>query len=49
VPRSPTSSFTLVLAIVLVVMVIFLFLRKLWATIIPSITLPVSLDRPLSA
>ncbi len=33
-------EFTLMLTIVLVVLVIFLFLRKLWATIIPSITLP---------
>ena len=31
------------LTVVLVVMVIFIFLRKLWATVIPSITLPVSL------
>jgi multidrug efflux pump len=36
-------QFTLVLTIMLVVMVIFVFLRKLWATVIPSITLPVSL------
>ncbi len=36
-------QFTLVLTVVLVVLVIFLFLRKLWATVIPSITLPVSL------
>jgi multidrug efflux pump subunit AcrB len=36
-------QFTLVLTIVLVVLVIFVFLRKLWATVIPSITLPVSL------
>jgi hydrophobe/amphiphile efflux-1 (HAE1) family protein len=36
-------QFTLVLTIVLVVMVIFIFLRKLWATVIPSVTLPVSL------
>ncbi|HTV88398.1 MAG TPA: efflux RND transporter permease subunit [Stellaceae bacterium] len=33
-------EFTLVLTIGLVVLVIFLFLRKLWATVIPSITLP---------
>src|SRR5262249_10573024 len=33
----------LVLTIALVVMVIFLFLRKFWATVIPSVTLPVSL------
>jgi hydrophobe/amphiphile efflux-1 (HAE1) family protein len=36
-------QFTLILTVVLVVMVIFVFLRKLWATVIPSITLPVSL------
>ena len=36
-------QFTLVLAVVLVVMVIFVFLRKVWATVIPSVTLPVSL------
>jgi len=36
-------QFTLMLAIALVVMVIFLFLRNFWATIIPSITVPVAL------
>jgi multidrug efflux pump subunit AcrB len=36
-------KFTLLLAIGLVVMVIFLFLRKLWATVIPAIALPISL------
>jgi multidrug efflux pump len=36
-------QFTLVLTVALVVMVIFIFLRKLWATVIPSVTLPVSL------
>ncbi len=36
-------EFTLVLALGLVVVVIFLFLRKFWATVIPSITLPVVL------
>jgi hydrophobe/amphiphile efflux-1 (HAE1) family protein len=36
-------QFTLVLSIALVVMVIFLFLRSVWATIIPSITVPVAL------
>jgi hydrophobe/amphiphile efflux-1 (HAE1) family protein len=36
-------EFTLILAIGLVVMVIFLFLRNVWATIIPSITIPVAL------
>ncbi|MBV8590534.1 MAG: efflux RND transporter permease subunit, partial [Acetobacteraceae bacterium] len=34
---------TLVLAIALVVMVIFVFLRNFWATVIPSITVPVAL------
>ncbi|MBI1775580.1 MAG: efflux RND transporter permease subunit [Proteobacteria bacterium] len=36
-------QFTLVLTAALVVLVIFLFLRRLWATVIPSVTLPVSL------
>ncbi len=36
-------EFTLLLSIGLVVMVIFLFLRNVWATIIPSITVPVAL------
>jgi hydrophobe/amphiphile efflux-1 (HAE1) family protein len=34
---------TLMISIGLVVMVIFLFLRNLWATLIPSITVPVAL------
>jgi HAE1 family hydrophobic/amphiphilic exporter-1/multidrug efflux pump len=34
---------TMMITISLVVMVIFLFLRSLWATIIPSITVPMSL------
>src|SRR5579883_3243308 len=34
---------TLILTIALVVMVIFLFLRSLWATIIPGVTVPLSL------
>jgi hydrophobe/amphiphile efflux-1 (HAE1) family protein len=34
---------TLLMTMALVVMVIFVFLRKLWATVIPSVTLPVSL------
>jgi hydrophobe/amphiphile efflux-1 (HAE1) family protein len=42
-------EFTLMLAIALVVMVIFLFLRNIWATIIPSITIPVSLAGTLGA
>jgi multidrug efflux pump len=36
-------QFTLVLTVILVVLVIFLFLRKLWATVIPSVALPLSL------
>jgi hydrophobe/amphiphile efflux-1 (HAE1) family protein len=36
-------QFTLALAVCLVVMVIFLFLRSVWATIIPAITVPVAL------
>jgi len=36
-------KFTLLLTLALVVMVIFLFLRNLWATIIPSLALPMSL------
>ena len=36
-------EFTLVLSIALVVMVIFLFLRSAWATIIPSVTIPVAI------
>ena len=34
---------TLLITIVLVVMVIFVFLRSLWATIIPSVTVPLAL------
>ena len=36
-------EFTLMLSIALVVMVIFLFLRDVWATVIPSVTIPVAL------
>ncbi|HEY3656288.1 MAG TPA: multidrug efflux RND transporter permease subunit [Steroidobacteraceae bacterium] len=36
-------EFTLALTITLVVMVIFLFLRNAWATIIPGVTVPLSL------
>ena len=36
-------QFTLLLTIALVVMVIFIFLRSFWATIIPSITVPLAL------
>ena len=36
-------EFTLVLSIALVIMVIFLFLRTAWATIIPGITVPLAL------
>jgi len=36
-------QFTLMLTIALVVMVIFLFLRNFWATVIPAVTVPLSL------
>ncbi len=36
-------QFTLLLSIALVVMVIFVFLRNVWATIIPSVTVPLAL------
>jgi len=36
-------QFTLLLTVGLVVMVIFLFLRKFWATVIPSVALPLTL------
>ncbi len=36
-------QFTLAITIVLVVLVIFAFLRSLWATIIPSVTVPLAL------
>jgi hydrophobe/amphiphile efflux-1 (HAE1) family protein len=36
-------QFTLLLSVGLVVMVIFLFLRNVWATIIPAVTVPLSL------
>ncbi len=36
-------QYTLLLTIVLVVMVIFIFLRSLWATFIPSVTVPLAL------
>ncbi|MGA7439163.1 MAG: efflux RND transporter permease subunit [Luteibacter sp.] len=36
-------QFTLILSICLVVAVIFVFLRRLWATVIPSVAVPLSL------
>ncbi|PTY00272.1 acriflavine resistance protein B [Spartobacteria bacterium LR76] len=36
-------EFTLVLAVVLVVLVIFIFLRNVWATLIPSAAIPLSI------
>ena len=36
-------EYTLILTMILVVMVIFVFLRKPWATIIPSITVPLAI------
>jgi hydrophobe/amphiphile efflux-1 (HAE1) family protein len=41
-------QFTLLLAIFLVVMVIFIFLRNVWATIIPSVTVPLALVATLA-
>src|SRR6202042_400210 len=42
-------EFTLLLTVALVVMVIFLFLRNVWATIIPSIAVPLALVGTLGA
>ena len=42
-PPCDDVEFTLVLTIALVVMVIFLFLRNAWATIIPGVTVPLAL------
>jgi hydrophobe/amphiphile efflux-1 (HAE1) family protein len=42
-------EFTLMLSICLVVMAIFLFLRNVWATLIPSVTIPVALVGTLGA
>jgi multidrug efflux pump len=42
-------QFTIVVAVILVVLVIALFLRRLWATIIPSVTIPISLAATLGA
>src|SRR6185503_444749 len=36
-------QFTLLLTVALVVMVIFLFLRNFWATVIPAVTVPLAL------
>ena len=40
---------TMLVSIVLVVMVIFVFLRNLWATLIPSLTIPLSLFATFAA
>src|SRR6185369_16390299 len=37
------TKFTLVITVALVVMVMLVFLRRFWATLIPSITIPVAL------
>ncbi len=42
-------QFTILIATLLVVLVIALFLRRFWATLIPSITIPVSLAATLGA
>jgi multidrug efflux pump len=36
-------EFSLIISVVLVVLVVFLFLREIWATIIPSVAVPLSL------
>ncbi|KQV70208.1 efflux RND transporter permease subunit [Rhizobium sp. Root1220] len=41
-------EFTLMLTIILVVMVIFIFLRSFWATAIPSVTVPLALVATLA-
>lgn len=35
-------EFTLILTVILVVLVIFIFLRELWATVIPSVSVPLA-------
>lgn len=40
-------QFTMAVALVLVVLVIALFLRRFWATVIPSITIPISIATTL--
>ena len=42
-------QFSLMLAVALVVMVIFLFLRSLWTTVIPSVAVPLSLFATFAA
>jgi hydrophobe/amphiphile efflux-1 (HAE1) family protein len=42
-------QFTMALTVMLVVLVIFIFLRTLWATVIPSIAVPLSLLTTFSA
>jgi hydrophobe/amphiphile efflux-1 (HAE1) family protein len=42
-------EFTLVLTVCLVVMVILLFLRNFWATLIPSVTVPLALSGSFAA
>ena len=38
---------TLIISVILVILVVFLFLRNLRATMIPSVAVPISLDRHL--
>ena len=38
---------TLVISVILVILVVFLFLRNVRATLIPSVAVPISLDRHL--
>ena len=37
---------TLMISIVLVILVVFVFLRNVWATVIPSVAVPLSLSAP---
>ncbi len=42
-PASTTWKLSLIISVLLVVLVVFLFLREIWATIIPSVAVPLSL------
>jgi hydrophobe/amphiphile efflux-1 (HAE1) family protein len=42
-------QYTIAMAIILVILVVALFLRRFWATVIPSVTIPVSLALTLGA
>ena len=42
-PRSPMSGLPSAVSIVLVVLVLLMFLRRFWITVIPALTIPVSI------